>query len=108
MRLAREIVETYHGPQAAGAAEEAFRRVFQEGENPDKMAVFRLRRGLTLADLLVEAALAGSKGEARRLVGQRGVKLDGVTLEDPNQALSLEAPAVLQVGKRRFIRLEPC
>lgn len=108
MRLAREIVETYHGPQAAGAAEEAFRRVFQEGENPDKMAVFRLRRGLTLADLLVEAALAGSKGEARRLVGQRGIKLDGVTLEDPNQALSLEAPAVLQVGKRRFIRLEPC
>lgn len=107
MQLAREIVSIYHGQAAAAEAETRFKRVFQQGDTPQEMESFRLRAGLTLVDVMVEAGLAPSKSQARRLVDQNGVRLDGETLHDSNVELSLEAPAVLQVGKRRFRQLLP-
>ena len=107
MRLAREIVGIYHGEDAVDQAEAAFRRVFQEREDPKEMPDFRLIPGLVLVEVMVEAGLAKSKSEARRLVGQRGVRLDGVILENPEQILELDEPRVLRVGKRQFLRLLP-
>jgi tyrosyl-tRNA synthetase len=107
MRLAREIVSIYHGEEAAGRAEEAFRRVFQEQGLPDDMPSLRLGSGLTVAELLAESGLVGSKSEARRLVRQRGVRLDDQVLEDANAVLEIDRPKVLRVGKRRFLRLLP-
>jgi len=107
MRLACEIVGIYHGEDVVDQAEAAFRRVFQEQEDPEEMPDFLISHGLALVDVMVEAGLTKSKGEARRLIDQRGVRLDGVVLENPEQILELDEPKVLRVGKRRFLRLLP-
>lgn len=107
MRLASEIVDIYHGPQAARQAEEAFRRVFQQRQAPQEMPVFHLGTGMPLVEVLVRSGLAASKGEARRLIRQQGVRLDGQPLEDVDRVLEAGTMGVLQVGKRRFLRLEP-
>jgi tyrosyl-tRNA synthetase len=107
MQLAREIVSIYHGDEAAEKAEERFERVFQQGDAPEKMEQFKLRLGLTLVDVMVESGMAPSKSQARRLIDQNGVRLDGETLHDADLVLDIAEPAVLQVGKRRFRRLLP-
>jgi len=103
MKLAREIVEIYHGPQAAAQAEAAFVRVFQQKDLPDEMPEFALQPDQTVLEVLLSSGLASSKGEGRRLLQQNGVRLDGVTLTDPNQ--SFPHVGVLQVGKRHFVRV---
>ncbi|MCJ7512720.1 MAG: tyrosine--tRNA ligase [Anaerolineales bacterium] len=107
MRLAREIVAIYYGEAEAAPAEAGFRRVFQEQQVPEVMAEFRLRPGLALVDLLVEAGVASTRSDARRLIEQRGVRLDDQLLEDSKAVLEVPRPAVLKVGKRRFLRLLP-
>ena len=103
MKLAREIVEIYHGPLAAAQAEEAFVRVFQQKDLPDEMPEFALQPDQTVLEVLLSSGMASSKGEGRRLLQQNGVRLDGVTLTDPNQAFP--HAGVLQVGKRHFVRV---
>ncbi len=71
------------------------------------MEVFQLRPGLTLLELMMEASLAPSKSQARRLIDQNAVRLDGETLDDPYQELEISEPTVLQVGKRRYRQLLP-
>ena len=107
MKLAREIVAIYHGDDAVAPAEEAFRRVFQEGDVPRDMPEFKLGGGEALVDVMVEAELAKSKSEARRLIKQHGVRLDDAPVGDPELVLDLSEPTVLRVGKRRFLRLIP-
>jgi len=104
MRLAREIVSSLHGDDAALAAEEAFRAVFQAGGLPEEMPVHTMRAEAPVVALLVEAGLAGSRSDARRLVAQGGVRLDGRVVTSAEETVPPE-DAVLQVGKRRFVRL---
>jgi tyrosyl-tRNA synthetase len=104
MKLAREIVEIYHGPQAAAQAQEAFVRVFQQKDLPEEIPEYALQPDQTVLEVLVANRLAASKGEGRRLIQQNGVRLDGVTLTDPNQLFP--HPGVLQVGKRHFLRVK--
>jgi tyrosyl-tRNA synthetase len=103
MKLAREIVEIFHGPQAAGEAQENFVRVFQQRDLPEEMSEYRLQAGQTVLDVLEASGLVATRGEGRRLVAQKGVRLDGETLEDPNQPIP--HAGVLQAGKRRYLRL---
>jgi tyrosyl-tRNA synthetase len=103
MRLAHEIVSIYHHPDAATQAEEAFVRVFQQKETPDEMPVYTLQAGQTVLDVLLAAKMASSKSEGRRLIDQKGVRLEGETLTDPNQPFP--HPGVLQAGKRHFVRI---
>lgn len=103
MKLAREIVEIFHGGEAAERAEENFVRVFRERELPEAMPELRLQTGQTVLDVLEAGGLVASRGEGRRLIAQKGVRLDGKTLEDPNQPFP--HPGVLQAGKRRFLRV---
>jgi tyrosyl-tRNA synthetase len=107
MALAREIVDAYHGADAAQGAEAEFRRIFQEGDVPEELPEYTLSTDKSLLDVLVDAGLASSRSEGRRLIEQRGVRLDDAVLEDPNEILVLGEPAILRVGKRRFIRLVP-
>jgi tyrosyl-tRNA synthetase len=101
--IAYEITEIFYGSEAAKAAQENFARVFQKGDAPEDMPNYTLKKDQTLLDVLVEADLVKSKGEARRLIEQNGVRLDGEILSDPNQIFP--KPGVLQVGKRRFVRV---
>lgn len=103
MRLAREIVEIFHGEEAALQAEEHFKRVFQQGSLPEEMPEISLTPGQSVLDVMLAAGLASSKSEARRLLEQNGVRLDGETLSDANQPFP--HPGVLQAGKRRFVRV---
>jgi len=105
MELAREIVGIFHSDAAAAEAEEQFKRVFQERELPQDMPEFALAAPTDIVNLLVQAKLAPSKSEARRLVEQNGVKLDGQTVEGIEAVVETSAPRVLQVGKRKFVRL---
>lgn len=107
MKLAREIVSIFHNDEAAEKAEGAFRRVFQEGSVPEDLPEVKLRADITLMTILLEADFASSKSEVRRLVSQRGVRLDDVVQEDPEKIINLEQPQTLRVGKRRFLKLIP-
>ena len=102
MELAREIVTIFHGQERAAEAERAFVRVFQERQTPEDVLEFRFPKGSTVASVLSSSGLASSKSEARRLVEQGGVTLDGVVLTDPNALLQVTGDGLLQVGKRRF------
>jgi tyrosyl-tRNA synthetase len=103
MKLAREIVSIFISEEDAVNAEAAFVRVFQHKELPEEMAVYRLSSGQTVLDVLSNGKLVNSKSEARRLIAQNGVRLDGETLNDALQ--EFPHPGVLQVGKRRFLKV---
>jgi tyrosyl-tRNA synthetase len=106
MRLALEIVEIFHGTEEAQKAEEHFRTVFQQRELPPDMPEFTLAEPLNVVDLLHAAGLVRSKSEGRRLVQQGAVRLDGEKVSDIGALVAVEGETrVLQVGKRRFVRL---
>ena len=106
MQLAREIVSRYHGEDAAARAESHFRRVFQRGDLPADMPIYRPGRPqVNVVDLLVEAGLARSKSQARRLIDQGGVRIDGERVSDVDLMVKAEEGTVVQVGKRKFARL---
>ena len=105
MELALEIVSIFHTTATAAEAEEQFKRVFQEREMPEEMSEFAVGDSINIVNLLVQARLASSKSEARRLVEQHGVKLDGQTVDSIEAIVDIPAPKVLQVGKRKFVRL---
>ncbi len=104
MSLAREIVSIYHSDQGAAQAEDAFKKVFQQKDIPDDMPDFSLQPGQTVLDVLAAAGLVASKSDGRRMIEQNGVKLDGEILEKFDAPFP--HPGVLQVGKRRFVRVK--
>ena len=104
MALSREIVSIFHSEAAAQAAEETFRKVFQQKEMPDEMPDYALLPGQTVLDVLMAANLVSSKSDGRRMIEQKGVKLDGEVLEKFEAVFP--HPGVLQVGKRRFVRVK--
>jgi tyrosyl-tRNA synthetase len=104
MMLAREIVDIFHGAEAAAKAEQNFVQVFQKGGLPEKMPEYHLKPDQTVLDVLEDSGLVSSRSEARRLIKQSGVRLDGETLTDPYQ--KFPHPGILQVGKRNFIEIK--
>ena len=106
MRLAREIVTLYHGEAAAQAAEEGFKQVFQKGEMPSEMEAYSFTAPVGLVDLMLKAGLAASKNEARRLIEQNGVKVNSETVSDIAYQVDRADQLVVQVGKRKFARID--
>jgi tyrosyl-tRNA synthetase len=106
MELAREIVSIFHGDEAAKEAEEHFVRVFREHELPAEMPEFALAEPMNVVELLHTAGLARSKSDARRLIQQGGVRLDGERVESIDLMVEPRDGAVIQVGRRRFLRLK--
>ncbi len=106
MELAREIVAIFHGEDKAAAAEEHFTSIFQKGNLPEDMETFVVGgQPVVIVDFLVEKGLVKSKSEARRLIGQGGVKVDGRAIEDGSARLEFKGEVVVQVGKRKFVRV---
>ncbi len=104
MKLAHEIVSIFYSEAEAKSAEEAFVKLFQQKEVPDEMPEFALKAGMTVMDVLTGAGLVSSKSEAKRLIDQKGIRLDGDPLERGD--VPFPHPGVLQAGKRRFVRVK--
>ncbi len=105
--LAIEIVTRYHGAAAARHAAQEFARIFREKGLPEEVEEIFLKAAggntvFLLPNLLVEAGAAPSTSEARRLIKQGGVKVDGEKVTDVNLELPVGRTFLLQVGKRRF------
>ncbi len=105
MRLAREIVALYHGAAAAQEAEAQFRQVFQKGEIPDDIPAFTFKAPSGIVYLLVTTGLASSNSDARRLIQQGGVRVNGEKIEAADLKFKQATDLVLQVGKRKFARI---
>ena len=106
--MAKGVVSRYWGAAAADEAAAAFRRVFAQGKLPDDMPEVSVPAdGISILDLLVEPplAFAKSRGEARRLIKQGGVKIDDVRVDDAEAVVTIDGESVLRCGKRRFAKL---
>jgi tyrosyl-tRNA synthetase len=108
--LARVIVEMYHDAEAAEAAREHFERTVVEGEVPDDIPEFAPDTSggeIGLLNLMRSAGLTDSNSQGRRLIKQNAVSIDGEKVEDTGLFIDVEsrAPFVLQVGKRRYVKV---
>ena len=109
LALARFIVERSWGADAARSAEDYFTRVVREGQAPEEVPEESLPEGdpLHLPALLVERLGLGSTSEARRLIAQGAVKVDGEVVSDVDLPRERLAGALVQAGKRRYVRFSP-
>jgi tyrosyl-tRNA synthetase len=104
--LALRLVADYHGEEAARQAEAEFAKVFSAGGLPDEVPEHQLEGSRTLLKLLSETGLAPSNAEARRLIDQGAVAIDGARAADPFHELPPRVePYLFKVGKRRFARI---
>jgi len=106
--LARKLVEMYHSSEAALDAEAEFDNIFVKKGLPDEIEEFNVDpsiKELDILDLIVTVGFAPSKGEARRLVSQGGVTVDGEKILDIKEIIKLDGTKILKVGKRKFIKL---
>jgi tyrosyl-tRNA synthetase len=105
-RLASLIVSEYYEAQAAGAAQRYFESKHQRREVPDNAPVFRLERDMWICELMKQIRFAPSTNEARRLIGQGAVRVDGEVVNDVNFRILPGTHKVLEVGKRRVARIQ--
>lgn len=105
--LARTLVEMYHDSESAKTAEEEFDRIFINKGLPDEIPEFKIEESkeINVLELIVLVNFAPSKGEARRLVTQGGVSIDGEKINDPLQTIKIKKEMILKVGKRKFVKL---
>jgi tyrosyl-tRNA synthetase len=107
MQLAREIVTLYHGLTKAADAEAQFVAQFQKGELPEDIQEKKMDKSYKTAILaLMDTGLVSSNAEARRLIEQGGVRIDGKAIDDPLASLKLQQGNIIQVGKRRFVKVK--
>ncbi|MBV9790011.1 MAG: tyrosine--tRNA ligase [Chloroflexi bacterium] len=105
MRLAREVVTQFHNADAAREGEEYFIRTIQKREIPEEMPEYRIANPTSIVDVLAGAQIAGSKSEARRLIAGGGVRINGNRVESQDTLIEPGSEYVVQVGKRKFIRV---
>ena len=108
--LAFQIVKDFHSDKAAQAAQQHFSRVFQQGQTPEEMPIFEIRsesKPVLLSGVISQTEFASSKAEARRLIRQGGISINGVRIEDPaHRVQPKEKEFILRVGKRKFGRIK--
>lgn len=106
--LAHELVSRFHDAAAADAAQEAFINRFAKGEVPEDLETVSLAagEGLGIAHLLKAAGLVDSTSEAFRMIGQGAVKIDGEKVGNKDLQLAAGFNGIVQIGKRRMIRIE--
>jgi len=102
MKLAYEVTDTFYGKEQATQAQNDFIQKFQKKEIPDDIPSFNITVDQSLLDVIIAAEIAPSKSQAKRLFEQGGVSMDGEMVKD--WAISAH-PGVLQVGKRKFLKL---
>jgi len=106
-KLGFEIVKFYHSKREAKMAQKEFSRIFKENKLPDKINVVSVRKKeMKILDLLVKTGLTSSKSEAKRLVNQKGVKIDEKTEDDWKKVIKVRKGQIIQIGKRRIVRIK--
>ena len=112
VRLAKEICAQFYDADTADKAEAEFNKIFVKKDLPDEVADFAVPAGelkdgkIWLVKLMVLSGLAGSNGEARRLIKGGGVSLDGEKVSDEEREIAFPGEYMLKVGKRRFLRVQ--
>jgi tyrosyl-tRNA synthetase len=105
-KLARTFIAMYHNKEEAIKAEEEFDKVFIKKEVPDDIPEIKLNdKELSILELILKVKFAPSKGEAKRLVTQGGVSINGEKMTDINSIIQIENGKILKVGKRKFVKL---
>jgi tyrosyl-tRNA synthetase len=111
-RLARTLVGMYHGVEPASAAEVEFDRIHVHHERPSDVARKTLDRSqlkqggtIWIVDLLQASGLVGSRGEAKRVIQQGGVRVNEERIDSPDADVHFAPPMLVQVGKRSFVEL---
>jgi len=107
--LARTIVRIYYNDKSANEAEEAFDKIFIKKEIPDEIPEYKIETGdkkINIMDLILAVQFAPSKSEARRLIIQGGVTVNGEKIDDITAEIKLDKETILKVGKRKFIKIK--
>jgi tyrosyl-tRNA synthetase len=111
--LAREIVKLYHGEEAARTATEEFERIFSRGERPQDVPKVAIAQSqlqpegtIWIVDLLQASGLVSSRSDARRLIDQGAVELDGQKIDSAQTDIQIKSGMLLRVGKHRFVELQ--
>ena len=107
-KYAREIIKMYHGEEFILSAEEKY-NIIAKGGIPSNIKCMKLSnqiQKIAICDLLVKTEFAKSKGEAKRMIQAKGVKINGELVEDINQMVNLNKEIILQFGKNRFIKID--
>jgi tyrosyl-tRNA synthetase len=104
--LAEEITSLYHGKAAGAKAKEAFINQFNKGELPENIVVHSMDLPMASADVMVLAQLVSSKSEARRLIAQGGVKINGEVIKTDMVIEKSDKDKLIQVGKRKFVKIK--
>ena len=104
--LGREIVNIIHGKKLAASAEKDFDKVFRKKQLPSRIPEVRIEKtDIDILELLVKTKLVSSKSEAKRLIMQKGVKIDGVIQKEWKKIIKIKKGEVVQTGKRKFVKI---
>jgi tyrosyl-tRNA synthetase len=105
-RLAFEVVKVNYGEQKASQSQQEFERVFKRKEVPQEIETAKLKKGeWSITELLTTSKLACSKSEAKRLVDQKGVKINKRIVEDWRKKIVIKKGDIIQVGRKRFVKI---
>jgi len=106
IRLAEEITKRYYSGKKAEEVKEEFNKVFKEKKIPTKIQEIKIKEKLlNILDLLVKTKLVSSKSEAKRLILQKGVKVDGIVQANWQETIQIKKGMIIQTGKRKFIKV---
>jgi tyrosyl-tRNA synthetase len=109
-KLAKSLVTLYHSAEDALNAEKEFNRMFRDKESPDEIEESSLRATdgrIAILQLLTDAGLVPSRNEARRMIDQGAVSVNGARISDQNAVIDITAGVVVRVGRRGFRRVRP-
>ena len=107
-KLAREVVSLYYGRTAALKAEDEFERVFREKKLPSNIPEVEIKeKFLNILDLLIKTKLVDSKSEAKRMISQKAIKINGLLKENWREVIEIKEGMVIKVGKRKFLKIKP-
>lgn len=107
IKLAKEIIAVFYDKKAADSAEKEFNKIFKEKGTPSEISEIRIEKiSLGTLDFLARTKLVSSKSEAKRLISQGGVKINNQTLKNWKEVIEIKKGLVVQVGKRKFIKVK--
>jgi tyrosyl-tRNA synthetase len=107
VKLAKELVTIYYDEKKAQKSEQEFENVFKENKIPEDILEVKMsEKSLNILDLLVRAKITETKSEARRLVEQKGVKIDGQIEDSWQKEIEIKDGMIIQAGKRRFAKIQ--